>query len=236
MQALMERLSWIKLGVSGELLELAAIGVAIDEANCSIAIAEVIGMKSLIGRLEFIRNYLAGEHSDKKAAMDRMIECLAIAEAMPEITIAVAPACLCPDGGRGNWFDPACLYHCDIGQRLSQPPARERVRLHCERDGSILGGMSSDGLTHETNITPDVIRAGVRAFFAWDTDAEEPESLVVSVFLSMIDALHQVVRTGETIKIENPDDPSQFIYIQKLGVRLAEPPAGEDAPEPRGFD
>jgi hypothetical protein len=37
----------------------------------------------------------------------------------------------------------------------------------------------------EIEITPEMIRAGVAAYYAWDSEKEEPEALVAAVFFAM---------------------------------------------------
>ena len=39
--------------------------------------------------------------------------------------------------------------------------------------------------TNEIEITPEMIRAGVAAYYAWNSEKEEPETLVAAIFFAM---------------------------------------------------
>lgn len=88
MKDLADRLMWVKLIVSEEIPH-DAIGdqIAKDEINCSIAIVEMLGMRSLLERLTEVRDFVNGSKTDKELAMTKVIEAIAIAETLPEVQI-----------------------------------------------------------------------------------------------------------------------------------------------------
>lgn len=42
--------------------------------------------------------------------------------------------------------------------------------------------------TDEIEITPEMMRAGFRAFESWRPEQEEPESLIAAIFFAMVEA------------------------------------------------
>lgn len=225
MKALTERLFWVEfeLREDAQLSKIGARSVAVDECNCCLAIAEVCNVKPLIERLEFIRNYLAGEHSDQAAAMNRMIECLAIAEALPDISLAPA----------GIYEVPTTAEERLRGTYTNQPPAGERavpvrVTYNPDRDANCVVHYSRrNGEARKLNLrTGEWVDCGpapetVYEFSGpWGTPIPDGRELTFEVG-DTIELFH----TGEFVRIHNPDNPDQWVDIQRLGVRIAEPPA-----------
>jgi hypothetical protein len=93
MKDLADRLVWVRLIVSEE-IPRDPIGDQIvkDEINCSIAIVEMLGMRSLLERLEEVRDYVNGSKTDKELAMTKVMEAMAIAEVLPEVQIILPSA------------------------------------------------------------------------------------------------------------------------------------------------
>jgi len=89
MKALSERLEWVRLYLSGQLVDSLAEKIAREESRDCYAIAEVIGVEKLKERLEFVRDYLAGAHTNKDEALEKLCEAMAIADALPEIEIVM---------------------------------------------------------------------------------------------------------------------------------------------------
>ena len=45
-----------------------------------------------------------------------------------------------------------------------------------------------------TELTPEMIRAGVKAYYAWNEEEEEPERLVAAIFFALREAKAQARR------------------------------------------
>lgn len=90
MKELVNRLEWVKMPLTGE-IKMDDLGkrIAIEECKCSIAIVEMLGMRSLLERLEEVRDYLCGAKTDKELAIDKIVEAMAIAEVLPEVQIVL---------------------------------------------------------------------------------------------------------------------------------------------------
>lgn len=89
MKALSEHLFWVKLHLDGTVSDGIGEQIAKDEIKSSIAIVEMLGMRSLLARLEEVRDFVCGAKTDKERALDKIVEAIAIAEALPEIVISL---------------------------------------------------------------------------------------------------------------------------------------------------
>lgn len=85
----LDRLEWVQLYLSGRIVDDLMKKIAGEELRDSLAIAEVIGVEKLKERLEYVRDYLAGSHTNKDEALEKLCEAMAIAEALPEIEITM---------------------------------------------------------------------------------------------------------------------------------------------------
>ena len=52
------------------------------------------------------------------------------------------------------------------------------------------------GEQREITVTPEMLRAGVRAYFSWNQEGEEGEAMVAAVFFAMIRELGAIHSLG----------------------------------------
>jgi hypothetical protein len=89
MKAISDRLEWVRFYMNGTTPGTLGREIAVEELNLSISVAEAFGMKSIVERLEKVRDWFNGVTTDRDAAFDTLIEAMAIADALPEVTITI---------------------------------------------------------------------------------------------------------------------------------------------------
>jgi hypothetical protein len=89
LKAITDRLEWVKLHMNGITGDAIGRQIANEELGLSISVAEAFGMKSIVEKLEKVRDWFNGITTDKDAAFDTLIEAMAIADALPEVSITI---------------------------------------------------------------------------------------------------------------------------------------------------